>query len=504
MPTISESQQSFQSKVKTGELQPVEKAPQTEPGAPAIPAFPQEPNSFLRTPMPASTVLQPDTLRQFFSAANPQTRVPPVAPNANPNVGASAASQSITVVQQGKGTILKTNGILNNLQSELNLIAGTGITLTAGAQGQVVIDSGAAGGSTGVALGDPLNLPQIDPASVIFVDDFTENAPSTAVSGTEGGLGWFVTAGTGTSILSMSHVLPNAGVVRFQTGTSNNAAARMFLSGPPVPTANYGRYQPFNVDKPGWKLTWIFRITQATSAVTPNTGVLVFYIGMAASSASALVTDGRQASGVWLRFDTNKSDTTYQFEAVANNLNGTTTDGTIVDSGVAPDFAWHRLQIRSIDPGKVLFKLDNGTEQEITLPTISSNDWSALSRTSNLVTLTAFNSPLPIAGQAITITGSNPSSFNGTFTVLQIDNTGTSTPPVYWLQTDSNASALDAFLHYTPPMTPFVMWGNGAAGGINKILDVDFFAYIYNPKLASSWADVASDASKARYYDSAA
>ena len=99
MPSIAQAAQALQDKKESGGLMPVENCPVIIPTAP-IPEFPPKLNSTvpLRTPMPATTVLQPDTQRTFHSAASPQVRVPPMPPNSNPNVGAAAASQSITVV----------------------------------------------------------------------------------------------------------------------------------------------------------------------------------------------------------------------------------------------------------------------------------------------------------------------------------------------------------------------------------------------------------------------
>jgi hypothetical protein len=102
------------------------------------------PNASLRTTLPSASVLQPDTVRTFTKPNLAQTRTQPPVASASPNIGAAAASQTTVLIEQGEaGPSFKTNNILNAVQSSLNLISGTGITLTPNAFGGVQIASNA-------------------------------------------------------------------------------------------------------------------------------------------------------------------------------------------------------------------------------------------------------------------------------------------------------------------------------------------------------------------------
>ena len=63
---------------------------------PDTPTYPAASNSRLRTPMPAITNMQPDTQRQFFNAAIPQTRIFPLTTASSPFVGATIQSSVFT------------------------------------------------------------------------------------------------------------------------------------------------------------------------------------------------------------------------------------------------------------------------------------------------------------------------------------------------------------------------------------------------------------------------
>lgn len=139
MPTLEENRRNLEEGIRSGRLVPAPPPLETALPVPLPVSFPPSPNPALRTPMPKTTVLEPDTVRQFFNPATPQTRVPPLPPASNPNIGAQAASQSITVIKSGQGTLLQTNGVDNARQSALNLIAGDNIALVSNAVGGVTV-----------------------------------------------------------------------------------------------------------------------------------------------------------------------------------------------------------------------------------------------------------------------------------------------------------------------------------------------------------------------------
>ena len=83
---------------------------------PTAPAYPNEPNPRLRTPMPASTVFQPDVQRQFLNPAIPQTRIMPQTASANPIAGAASATQAATVI----------NNVTNETNTTITNVTSTG------------------------------------------------------------------------------------------------------------------------------------------------------------------------------------------------------------------------------------------------------------------------------------------------------------------------------------------------------------------------------------------
>lgn len=511
MPTIEQSQASFKARTESGDLIPaVAENPPVIPSAP-IPDYPMAPNPFQRGPLPASMSMQPDTQRQWHSSMSPQSRVSPISPNANPNIGATAASQAITIVRTGQGTILKTDNILNNIQSELNLIGGTNITLTAGAQGQVTIDGSASGGGPGLAFGDPINYPQIDPASIILADDFCEGVASATATGAGADIGqldWNDRLVNGTSSFTISGSIPNVGILSINTGVTNSSGYQLYLSGAHLGIAGEQSSAMLPPgDFPGWKMTWIFRMATDTFGpriLTPNTVSLVFYLGL--GGGDSVIANARRSSGMWLRFDKTLSDTTYKFECVANATDGDATQGTVIDTGVTPDFNWHRLQIRSTTAGTILFQLDNTAEQSIAAPSlVMAVGNTALNRTTNTV---QFNFPSTgtqiLPGQNIVIASTTgATNFNGTFTI--IGNRGLA-GEANWNQTavnDANTPGGGTATIF-PAMSPYLRWGNSAAGTpVQKTLFIDYFAFIYNPMLANSWIGTAADAAKARWYSAA-
>lgn len=96
MPSIKENADKLQKGIEEGHYVPIENLAVPPAGLP-LPTYPAAPNTFLRTPMPPSTVQSPDQQRQWQSAAVPQARVSPFTPSSNPAVGAASASQAIVV-----------------------------------------------------------------------------------------------------------------------------------------------------------------------------------------------------------------------------------------------------------------------------------------------------------------------------------------------------------------------------------------------------------------------
>lgn len=164
MPSIESNRKSLAARKETGNLVPVER-PSPVDAVPPQPTYPASPNPNLRTTLPASYVQQPDQQRQWQTGAVRQQRIPPVSATGNAIVGAQSASQTIVSARSGSGGVLfETDNIPNALQSVLNLIAGTGTTLTADSQGGVTITGG----------GSIIPNPQTGTNYTVLISDFSK------------------------------------------------------------------------------------------------------------------------------------------------------------------------------------------------------------------------------------------------------------------------------------------------------------------------------------------
>lgn len=177
--------------------QAVEAAP-----TPSSPAYPNEPNPRLRTPMPASTVLGPDVERQFLNPAIPQVRMLPQTAAANPTVGAASASQAIAIapavvaadldligINEQSGTSYTVNeSDLDTIISMSNNAGGT-ITLPANTSGSISFLQVATGGNLSWTGGVTRNLNYTSNVAnhstlVVYVvsDNYSGGAPTFTVT----------------------------------------------------------------------------------------------------------------------------------------------------------------------------------------------------------------------------------------------------------------------------------------------------------------------------------
>jgi hypothetical protein len=102
MPSIKQNAEFFQKAKNENAIAPVS-SPQTDRNIeqgriPNVPTYPQEPNARLRTPLPAALTLQPDSTRQFFNPAIPQTRIIQPTASSNISIGAAITSGGVTSV----------------------------------------------------------------------------------------------------------------------------------------------------------------------------------------------------------------------------------------------------------------------------------------------------------------------------------------------------------------------------------------------------------------------
>jgi hypothetical protein len=405
-------------------------------------------------------------------------------PPANPPVKATSA-------------LFQTNSVTNKLQSKLNLKAGSNVTLAADPLGGVLITAAAATGGPNLAFGDPIHYPQMDPASTILVDDFmTGQAPILVGTVPIGQLGWAIQSISGAMNIRPGYP-PNNGILTLLTTTNINAGDIITLW-----DAEFaGGFPLFGVT--GWQMDWIFKFPQITTSlhVANTLTKLRFYLGFGFGTAAAM-TATRPSRFVGLRYDTDTtspaiSDSTLKFEYV-DNVTASNTQGTVIDTGFAPDNNWHRLMIRSIVLNKVLISLDGGTESSFT-GAQSSAAITSIARTTNIVTLAAANFPVN-EGQLITIAGivAPNLALNGTFTCLL----GGGSNQYYQVNgADIGGTAEAATITADLCLTPVALFINDTqVSPAVKSLLIDWFSLIINPGIATDFS-ATSNPTKSRYYN---
>lgn len=376
MPTIAQSKASPEEVASA-----IATAATAPPSAPAIPDYPASP-SFLRSSLPQTQQMQPDSLRQFYRKGTPQTRIAPLPANALPAINAAAGTVASTVIEETGGTVLETNNVENADQSTLNLKAGANVTLTADAFGGVTV--AASGGGT----------PAWTPNQVTWFEDFTSLAGQagsslTTITATAsfGTLGWYLDM---TSSASVASGLVAGGVFPFvgYPWWSNTATASQ--SGRLYPSWTFSRSDSTGTnendwnsnplplfDYPSWQMSFVFRLNpylQGGSSVAFSMAKKAIYVGLFAINPDLYgVTSGsstRPHKFCGVRFDTSAtspaiSDSFLTLEVVNNAITSTlarnNTQGSTAVTTAAPTAGMiYRLDIVSAAAGSVRLTLYAG------------------------------------------------------------------------------------------------------------------------------------------------
>jgi hypothetical protein len=385
MPTIAQSKatpEEVAAALAAVNTSPVGGAPAGLAPAPAIPNYPEGP-SFLRSSLPSTQLLQPDTTRLFYRKGTPQTRIAPLPANAQPAINAAAKTVASTIIEESGGTLLETNGVENADQSTLNLKAGSNVTLQADAFGGVTI--AASGGGT----------PPWTPNQVTWLEDFTSLGPGQTAStdSIEGGssfgnLGWYLfttESGIVTNGLVNAGVPPFTGYVWWSNNATASMTARLYPAGlmpNTFSTGTDGFDYSANImplfDYPGWQVSFVFRLSQYLQATTTEAFSMAqkaLYVGLHGINPgyySNLSTAGsRPNKFCGVRFDTSTTspslgDTTFVLEVVNNyvpfntnsrvNAQGT----TLVTSETPTNGKFYRLDIVSTERGSATITLSGG------------------------------------------------------------------------------------------------------------------------------------------------
>jgi hypothetical protein len=111
MPSIESNRKAAQTAIEKGQLVRVDPAAiAIAPPTPPLTNTNQS-NAYLRTPLPASYVQQPDQQRSWQAwGVVPQQRVPPLPAASNANVGGQSSSQSTTALSQALPGVVGTGG----------------------------------------------------------------------------------------------------------------------------------------------------------------------------------------------------------------------------------------------------------------------------------------------------------------------------------------------------------------------------------------------------------
>jgi hypothetical protein len=397
-------------------------------------------NPLQRGPLPPCMNTAPDQLRQFYNRnSGPQHRVLPQQPAGVAGVNSAAASQVINITGTSKGVTLQTNNVQNANQALLNLIAGSGVTLSANALGAVTISGG---GGDGLTHGD--SIWDIDPAWNGFKDDFY--GPLNASNQGNGGisLGWSFANSTGTLFSQHGQGPQHRGEIGWVIASPTADAANVLLfSNFPNGASLGSQNQSALLENPGWKLIWVFRLTKALNTVIAFSPMDLtnrsLYVGLITNLSSVSLA-GRPASFIGLRYDTDTTspsigDTTFHFEVVENSFGSATgtlarnnAQGSTFDTGVVPvEDAYYRLEIKCVSVGVVTMSLNGSAPQTFTAPqySIASGSGAATGRANGTDTMALnMGQDLPFApASSIAVSGATggDSPFNGTWIPNQMD-----------------------------------------------------------------------------------
>jgi hypothetical protein len=412
----------------------------------------------------------------------------------------------------------KTNNVINQAQSTLNLIAGPGINITPGLAGNTVISATASG--DGLSHG---TTPwESDPSYIILRDDFVPSFSSTDNGSNTfsqiGELGWFLTGSVSNTAALLGGRFPYVGQYAWQNSATGNEAGYLGFTA----AGGSGSYTP-NCwalgDDSGWYMTWVFKVDHALSNSNPLvlTGKAL-YVGLSGGTYPFGVNaQSRPDVFIGLRYDTTTGlgDTTFVWEAVANQTYTSAarnnTQGTTQVTTVAPVAGtWHRVDIFSTSNGSVTMMLDGANSFTTPFPTLTVTGGSGsqgfidsgqgtISIANGSGTPNGFAAYAP--GSTITVTGfgGGGTVLNSTWQIyfnasgqLLFDTTGN-------LIVTSGTPVVTGF----PGVTPICVWGNdgtvGSPTGNSGAFYVDFFSFVWNPALGGSAPGV-SASTNPRYF----
>jgi len=399
-----------------------------------------------------------------------------------------------------------TNNVSNNMQNVLNLIAGTGITITTDPVGHTVISAV----STGDGLIHGTSPWESDPSYVSWRDDFHGAMAGTFASSTNpvvaiGELGWALTGVVGAdSVGYLGGQPPSVGLY----GWSNNNVAQdagwlTFNSSGPLTNNNHLQNSFALGERPNWAMSFIWKVEgDLTSLGAFSTAQKAIYIGLTDPSFYQLTTDpiSRPNTFIGIRFDTSTSapsinDSFYTLEVVSNQTFNTVgrnnTQGTKKVTNVAPiPGQIHRLDILCNAAGMITLTLDGSSLNTLTaaipMQTVSVSATGSLQNNMGHMSwsTSATNAQSPWnTGSSVTVAGYTgaQTALNGT----QILASSTDGVITFDLNGSTVAGSNQAItMAGYPSLTPIFAMGNddtAAPTANNMMMLVDYFSFVWNP-----------------------
>ena len=212
------------------------------------------------------------------------------------------------------------------------------------------------------------------------------------------------------------------------------------------------------------------------------------------------------------------SDSTYVFECVQNGIDGNNVQGTTYTTAISPDRNWHRFRMRSVVQGQILFSLDGGTEQMLsistdTFPSGYTSGGVDLTVTGNSVatgntliqnaaTVSWFLAPSWQTPSVLAGCTSTAAVLNGTYNISNASSAVSGGPAYQTSGVNSSATQTSTGITFTwyNAFYPLILFGNDSQSSPGaKILEVDFFGFAYNPGLATDFAQT-TDPTKSRFF----
>jgi hypothetical protein len=260
--------------------------------------------------------------------------------------------------------------------------------------------------SDGLIHGDAIW--EIDPAYSLVRDEFMGG---TTTTGGIGDVGWslftFNSGGAKTAVRGVAG-LPAMGAFAISNGSNANGYDNVNLTASSVGAAA-SPFIPLFDYPVGWKAIFIFALAtgDADALTAPYFTQKSLYVGLA-SAGQVSAWPARPAIFMGLRYDTDTTapsiaDSTFHFEVVSNPATNSTrnnTQGTVIDTGIAPDFGVYRLEIEMIAPGVITMSLNGSAPQTFSVPTATAGGTGASGQQAMVVSNIGRFNPGTLAGSS--------------------------------------------------------------------------------------------------------